>query len=380
RRAKNRPSNIKRIKVLNTMLNKTSGQEVDGDGVKDAVDGSMNEVLRARLDSHGYRLGFVCNLVIEAYEKNNITEDLKEKIEVLVDILGDAARTAERLKELDLSILCGALSKEIKKILGRYDAPTESDVALLRKASTAVVSAVKPDAPREEIEEESRQAAENYQSRERDGFEETEEIQRRPDEPLPVDFDEPVIEILPLMKGQYLFKEGDEATSAYILSSGSIAIFKEEGGKRIPIARVKKGEFFGEMAIIDSRPRRNSAMALEDCTLSLVSKDMIEEKLANSDKMIRTVLHMLTNSLKSVHDAYSPKSRSIRDSVREIRDQAQHIRTYIDTIASETVRKESAEPAKRVLELSEALIDLVESVPELDRRTPALPSEKDLKG
>src|SRR6201992_3128475 len=133
--------------------------------------------------------------------------------------------------------------------------------------------------------------------------------------------DEPVIEILPLNKGQYLFRQGEAATSAYILNSGSIAIFKESDGKRVPIARVKKGEFFGEMAIIDGRPRRNSAMALEDCTLSLVSKDMIEEKLSNSDSLIRTLLHMLSNSLRMVHEAYAPKGRNIVDAVREMKEQ-----------------------------------------------------------
>src|SRR6202000_544875 len=102
-------------------------------------------------------------------------------------------------------------------------------------------------------------------------------------------------------------------------------------GKRQPIARVKKGEFFGEMAIIDGRPRRNSAMALEDCTLSLVSKDMIEEKLANSDSLIRTLLHMLSNSLRMVHEAYAPKGRNIVDAVREMKEQARYIQSQIES-------------------------------------------------
>ena len=143
---------------------------------------------------------------------------------------------------------------------------------------------------------------------------------------------------------------------------------------------MKKGEFFGEMAIIDSRPRRNSAMALEDCTLSLVSKDMIEEKLAASDPLVRTVLHMLSNSLRMVHEAYAPKGRSMADSVREIRDQAKHIRSYLDTIAEPAVRKEGADASKKVAQLTEDLAKLIESVPDLDRRTPAIPTEKDIAG
>ncbi|MGE4063637.1 MAG: cyclic nucleotide-binding domain-containing protein [Rhodospirillaceae bacterium] len=380
RRAKNRPSSIRRINVLNTMLEKANGRDVDVGNIREAVDGSMNEVLQARLDSHGYRLGFVCNLILEAYETKQITGDVREKLQVLVDLLKDAAKTAERLEERELALLCGSLSRDVAAIAERYETPSAKDIDLIRKLSKAVVSAVKPRTPPDKLEQETRHAAEVYQQRERSSFGEVSEIHRSPGEPPVVAMDEPIIEILPLSKGQFLFRQGDPPTSAYILNSGVIGIFKEVDGKRIPVARVKKGEFFGEMAIIDSRPRRNSAMALEDCTLSLVSKEMIEEKLAASDPLVRTVLHMLSNSLRMVHDAYAPKGRSMSDSVRDLREQARHIRSYLETAAEPAVRKEGTDVAKKVTQLTEDLAKLIESVPDLDRRTPAIPSEKDLAG
>ncbi|MCA0200787.1 MAG: cyclic nucleotide-binding domain-containing protein [Proteobacteria bacterium] len=380
RRAKSRPSAIRRINVLNTMLEKANGRDVDLNTIRDAVEGSMNEVLQARLDSHGYRLGFVCNLILEAYESNQITEEVQGKLEVLVDLLRDAAKTAERLEERELALLCGSLSRDVSSIAERYATPTPKDIDLIKKLSRAVVSAVKPRTPPDKLDQETRQAADVYQQRDRTSFGAASEIHRSPGEAPVVAMDEPIIEILPLAKGQFLFRQGDPPTSAYILNSGAIGIFKESDGKRIPVARVKKGEFFGEMAIIDSRPRRNSAMALEDCTLSLVSKEMIEDKLAASDPLVRTVLHMLSNSLRMVHDAYAPKGRSMSDSVREIREQARHIRAYLESAAEAAVRKEGAEVAQKVVKLSEDLAKLIESVPDLDRRTPALPSEKDLGG
>ena len=380
RRAKNRPSAIRRINVLNTMLEKANGKDVDLSNIREAVDGSMNEVLQARLDSHGYRLGFVCNLILEAYQTNKITEEVKEKLGVLVDLLRDAAKTAERLEERELALLCGSLSRDVAGIAERYTAPTPKDIELIQKLSRAVVSAVKPRTPPEKLEQETRQATETYQQRDRASFGEANEILRSPGETPVAEMDEPIIEILPLAKGQYLFRQGDPPTSAYILNSGAIGIFKEVEGKKVPIARVKKGEFFGEMAIIDNRPRRNSAMALEDCTLSLVSKEMIEEKLAASDPLVRTVLHMLSNSLRMVHEAYASKGRSMSDSVREIREQTRHIRSYLENAADAAVRKEGAEVAQKVSALSEDLAKLIESAPDLDRRTPAVPTEKDLAG
>ncbi len=378
RRAKNRPSAIRRINVLNTMLEKANGKDVDLNNIQDAVDGSMTDVLQARLDSHGYRLGFVTNLILEAYKTKQVTEDLHQKLIDVVDILRDAAKTAERVEEREVAILCGSLTKDVEAIAGRYTNPTDKDIDLIQKLSRAVVAAVKPKATPEKLEQETLQATENYQQRERGNFEAVKEIQRAPGEPPVISVDEPIIEILPLPKGKYLFKQGDPATSAYILNSGVIAIFKDVDGKRVPVARVKKGEFFGEMAIIDGRPRRNSAMALEDCTLSLVSKDMIEEKLAASDPIIRTVVHMLSNSLRMVHEAYAPKGRNIVDSVREIKEQARHIRSYIETHAGAPVKTEGAAAAKKMTEITDALVKVIESVADVDRRTPAIPSEKDL--
>ncbi len=379
RRGKNRPSNIRRVNVLNTMLEKANGRDVDLSGVKDAVDGSMHDVLQARLDSHGYRLGFVCKLILKAHEEKEITPEIQEQLVVLVDLLADAAKTAERLEEPDLAILCGSLSKDVAKLVERYENLTAEDIALIEKLSVSVVAAIKPQTPPEKIDEEVTQAAENYESREREGFEEPVDIQKAPDDASLEDFDEPVIEILPLPKGEYLFKTGDEAKAAYILNYGTIAIFADKDGKRVPVARVKKGEFFGEMAIIDGRPRRNSAMALEDCTLSIVSKDMIEEKLVTSDKMIRMVLNMLSNSLKTIHEAYGPKGRNIVDSVREMKEQALHVQSYVENVAGQAVKDESTAAVTKIIELTEKISKLVAKLPELDRRTPAVPSEEEVK-
>lgn len=377
RRTPNRASPIRRIHVPNTMLDKASGKDADPETVRAAVDEAMTEVLQARLDSHGLRLGFVSKLVLEAYNAKKVTPELKDHILTLADVLKDAAKTAERLEELELALLCGSLSGDVIAIAGHYTAPTAKDLDLIQKLSKAVVSAVKPRATPDKLDEETRQAVATYQQRQRAGFNEAQEIQRAPGEAPVVTMDEPVIEILPLAKGQFLFKQGDPATSAYILNSGAIGIFKEVEGKRQPIARVKKGEFFGEMAIIDGRPRRNSAMALEDCTLSLVSKDMIEEKLASSDSLIRTLLHMLSNSLRMVHEAYAPKGRNIVDAVREMKEQARYIQTQIESGSPE--RKKDGGPAtKKLGDITDAIVKLIESVPDLDRRTPAVPTEKDL--
>ena len=130
----------------------------------------MGEVLQGRLDSHGYRMGFVCNLLITTYESGTITADIKEKLITLAEILTDAAKTAHRFNETELAILCGSLTRQLKAVAEGYENPTQSDFELFQKINKAVVAAMKPNIPPDQLNDEARDAAQTYQQRERGDF------------------------------------------------------------------------------------------------------------------------------------------------------------------------------------------------------------------
>jgi|GEM_PF-658165 len=379
RRAKNRPSSIRRIQVLNTMLEKANGHDIQVEEVKAAVEGSMNEVLHARLDSNSYRLGFVCHIIIDAYETKTITPDVKDKILVLVDVLRDAAKTAERINEGELGLLCGSLAKQVEEIAERYDNPSERDIKMIQKLTRAVMMVVKPHVPAEQLEKEAREAAQNYLKRKRGDFEKGAEIQRSPGEgPVKV-VDEQVIEIMPVAKGQAVFKQGDPATSAYILASGSIAIYREIDGKRMPVARLRKGELFGEMAIIDGTPRRATAIALEDCTLSLIAKDMIEEKMAAADPVINKVMHMLIDSVRLVPEACNPKPRNLEDVGKELKEQAAAIGGLVRSSQSDAITREAGPQLEKLERIVAEIGAVVQRGVQNDPRLSARPTAKEIE-
>ncbi|MBL8630235.1 MAG: cyclic nucleotide-binding domain-containing protein [Rhodospirillaceae bacterium] len=379
RRAKSRPSSIRRIQVLNTMLEKANGRDIQAEDIKAAVDGSMNDVLHARLDSNSYRLGFVCNIIIEAYRSNNVTPDVKEKILVLVDVLRDAAKTAERINESEMALLCGSLAKDVEAIAERYMTPTERDLKVIQKLTRAVMMVVKPHVPPEQLERETREAAENYLKHQREQFGKSHEIQRTPqDEPVNL-VDEAVLEIMPLAKGQTLFKQGDEATAVYIVASGSIAIYREIDGKQVPVARVKKGEFFGEMAIIDGTPRRATAVALEDCTLSLITKDVIEEKMRSADPLIAQIMHTFITSLRHIPETFSPKGRNVRDIATELSVQSGNIARLIESSRVPAITSEGAPYLQRLQALVGDINGLLAQGAQKDPRLSARPSTREIE-
>jgi CRP/FNR family transcriptional regulator, cyclic AMP receptor protein len=378
RRAKNRPSSIRRIQVLNTMLAKANGHDIQKEEIKAAVEGSVTEVLHARLDSNSYRLGFVCHIIIDAYETNTITPDVKDKILVLVDVLRDAAKTAERINEAELGLVCGSLASQVEEIAERYDNPSERDIKMIQKLTRAVMLVVKPHVPAAQLEKEAREAAQNYLKRKRGDFEKSAEIHRSPaDEPVET-VDDNSIEIMFVAKGQPVFSQGEPATSAYILASGSIAIYRDIDGKRVPVARLRKGEMFGEMAIIDGTQRRATAIALEDCTLSLIAKDMIEEKMAATDPALRNIMHMWINSIRLVPELLTPKPRNLDDVGRELKDQAAGIASLVQSSKSAAIKREAAAPLSKLQSLISEVGAIVLRGVGTDPRLPSKPTAKEL--
>jgi len=65
--------------------------------------------------------------------------------------------------------------------------------------------------------------------------------------------------------GEYVFREGDPGLGMYIIEQGEVSIVSESQSNEI--SRLRKGEFFGEMALFNDRPRNASAVAFEDTRL-----------------------------------------------------------------------------------------------------------------
>lgn len=296
RRAADRTSALRRFYVPQTLLSKLRGQSINYDEFAKKIAPLMGDMLQTRLNSQSGRLGAVCKELLAAYVSSQITPIVQNKMKSLADLLKDASASAKQLKQDDVAMLCLSLRDKVLDFAERYTQPTEKDIDLLRKLADAVAMAAK-----------------THVAVGMDAEAETEAEASPADE-----LDEPAIEIQFLQKGQYLFRDGEEAKAAYVVAAGCIGIFRTVDGKNSPVGRIRKGEFFGEMAILDGSNRRATAVALEDTTLSLVSKESLEEKMEASDKLIRTVLLTSVHNLRDAHEKYTQRARSLNDTLQTI--------------------------------------------------------------
>ncbi len=99
--------------------------------------------------------------------------------------------------------------------------------------------------------------------------------------------------------GALVFAEGDAGDCAYIVEGGEVDITVADGERRLHLATRKPGELFGEMAIIDDKPRSASATALTDCTLLMITRDPLNQRIARTDPILRMCMNVVLDHLRN---------------------------------------------------------------------------------
>lgn len=77
--------------------------------------------------------------------------------------------------------------------------------------------------------------------------------------------------------GEHVFHRGDQGGSIFIVSSGEVQIYLEDStGAKIVFETAKRGDFFGELSLLDGDPRSASAQAVQDTKLLRVDRADLE--------------------------------------------------------------------------------------------------------
>ena len=72
--------------------------------------------------------------------------------------------------------------------------------------------------------------------------------------------------------GQRIFAQGDPGDRAYFIHSGEVEVVREEKGSQTVIAHLAKGQYFGEMALINNQPRNATVRAVTDVRVAVLGK------------------------------------------------------------------------------------------------------------
>lgn len=102
--------------------------------------------------------------------------------------------------------------------------------------------------------------------------------------------------------GTVLFREGDTGEEMYILQSGKVKISKKIRGVEKTLATLDKGEFFGEMAILNDKPRSASAETIEDSDMLVIDRKTFETLLRSNVEIAIRFIKRLADRLRETNE------------------------------------------------------------------------------
>jgi len=101
-------------------------------------------------------------------------------------------------------------------------------------------------------------------------------------------------------KGEDIIKEGDLGDCAYIIEQGSVEVSKltPQGEKQV-LGVLGRSEIFGEMGLIDGLPRSATVTALENCVMSVCSRETFNSLADHNPESLLPIFKVLVRRLRS---------------------------------------------------------------------------------
>jgi uncharacterized membrane protein len=127
--------------------------------------------------------------------------------------------------------------------------------------------------------------------------------------------------------GAELFRAGDVGDSMYLIESGRVRIsITDDDQKEIVLAELARGDFFGEMAIIDGKKRSAGAVVVEDARLAVLSREnflgFINDNPAVALEMLSATFSRLRTTDKMLQQRVSRNVNEEQDKRSTLADRA----------------------------------------------------------
>ena len=119
--------------------------------------------------------------------------------------------------------------------------------------------------------------------------------------------------------GDIIFSEGEIGTEMYIIQSGTVELLKEIGGETRVLSTLEKGDFFGEMSVLEDLPRTASARAKTDVELVRINGATFDAMLKSNTEIAVRMLRKLSRRIREITDMLE---QAIGHSVPEVQKPA----------------------------------------------------------
>ena len=125
------------------------------------------------------------------------------------------------------------------------------------------------------------------------------------------------------ISGEYIFYQGDPGIGMYIVREGTVEIKRSFENKEVfSLATLNKGDFFGELALIDGEKRSASAVAVEDTKLAVIFKpdldEFVEKFPKTGTKILNGINHVIIARLRKLNEDLIPLQLKLKTKSEDV--------------------------------------------------------------
>jgi pSer/pThr/pTyr-binding forkhead associated (FHA) protein len=102
--------------------------------------------------------------------------------------------------------------------------------------------------------------------------------------------------------GEFVFREGDLGTEMYIINEGKVEILNLVAEEEQVLAVLEKGDFFGEMSVLEDLPRAASARAVTDVRLLQINGSTFDQLLQGNPEIAVRMMRKLSRRLRETDE------------------------------------------------------------------------------
>jgi CRP/FNR family cyclic AMP-dependent transcriptional regulator len=108
-----------------------------------------------------------------------------------------------------------------------------------------------------------------------------------------------LLESLDCKAGTFLCRTGDEGDAMYVIEHGKVRIcVRTTEGHEVTLTELERGDFFGEMALLDGQRRSADAVVAEDARLAVLSREHFLSFVRSNPNVALEMLTALANRLR----------------------------------------------------------------------------------
>lgn len=101
--------------------------------------------------------------------------------------------------------------------------------------------------------------------------------------------------------GERIFSQGDLGTEMFIILEGEVNIIKNIGEESHLLSKLEKGDFFGEMAILENVPRSADAIAVTDVKVLVINGSRFDEMLRKNPEIAVRIIRKYSKRLREAN-------------------------------------------------------------------------------